>query len=246
VEKGEVFARCVVVKRVYSLNWILFAGEFCVAFRAQFRFRRNLSSHSPINNMAWIRRNWFYAVALLAAIGHACNWFAVDWLAFALLMTAGFPAWLPTLARYVKALRKTEKGWELELKEDPIGLPAESIQQIVVEAPPQIHAEAAAVRPYNQLSLHARRILKALWHFQLLTFGENDARRWGFGVARGAHDYVGYAIGSKELEWERHVYLDPRGMVYLTNEGVDFCRHNLNAIAEEPLYYNHFAPAPAL
>jgi len=196
--------------------------------------------------MKWISRNWFYIAAFLAAIGHALKWLDVDWLIFALLVTAGLPTWLPTLARYVKALKKTEKGWEVELKEDPIGLPASRIQQIVVEASAAAHAAPAAPRPFHELSVHARRVVKALWHFQLQTFGEGDSRRWGFGVGRGAPDYVTFAIGTKELEWERYVYLDPRGMVYLTNEGVQFCKNNLPALNEAPLYYNHFVPAPEL
>jgi hypothetical protein len=193
--------------------------------------------------MNWIRRNWFYLVALAAAVAHAFKWVVVDWLVFALLSAAGLPTWLPALARYVKALKKTEKGWELELKEDVLGLPATNIEKIV-EIEAQLVPPPQQKRTYAQLSLHARRVLKSLWHFQLQTFGQQDPRRWGFGVGKAAPDFTTFSLGSKELEWEKYVYVDPRSMVYLTNEGLEFCRQNQQALDAEPLYYHQFSPAP--
>ena len=196
--------------------------------------------------MNWIRRYWFYSLALIGAALHSSHIIAADWVAFALLLAAGVPAWLPTLARYIKALEKTEDGWKLLLREDPLGLPAEQIQKIIdiqAEVVPQA-ALPAAKRTYAELSVHARRVLKSLWHFQCQTFGEDDARRWGFGVGRQAPDYATFSIGAKELEWDKYVFIDPRGLAYLTNEGVELCRQNKPAIQDEPLYYKQFTPAP--
>ncbi len=101
-----------------------------------------------------------------------------------------------------------------------------------------------AKRTYLNLSVHAKRVLKSLWHFQCQIFGEDAPQRWGFGVGRQAPDFATFSIGAKELEWDKYVFIDPRGMAYLTNEGVEVCRHNKPALQEEVLYYKQFMPAP--
>lgn len=197
--------------------------------------------------MNWIRRYWFYCLALLAAALHSFHVITADWVTFALLVTAGIPAWLPKLTRYIKALEKTEDGWKVLLREDPLGLPAEQIQKILdiqSEVIPQLDQQPAK-RTYGDLSVHAKRVLKSLWHFQRQTFGEDDPRRWGFGVGRQAPDYATFSIGAKELEWEKYIFLDPRGMAYLTNEGIKLCRENQSSLEAENLYYRQFVPATA-
>ena len=198
---------------------------------------------------AWIQRSWFYCIALAVGGLHATHFITLDWPLFALLVLAGIPAWLPTVARYIKALEKTDDGWKLLMREDPLGLPATEIQKIVeIQAevvPPAAPALApAAKRPYADLSLHARRVLKSLWHFQRETFGEDDPRRWGFAVGRQAPSYFTFSTGAKELEWEKYVVLDHRGFVYLTNEVIEFSKQNRAALDNEPLYYKDFVAPP--
>ncbi len=198
--------------------------------------------------MDWLKRNFYYLIVLAAAAGEAFDKITLDWVGLVLLLVAGFPTWLPTFARYVKALRKTDKGWEIETREDIIGLPAKQIDKVIeIKAEAITEAGGAERRPpddYQKLSLHARRVLKALWHYQRDLFGEDSPRRWGFGVGRQAPDFPGYSIGVRELEWDKLVYADPRGLCYLTNEGIAFCKKHRDSLDGEELYFNSFVPAP--
>jgi hypothetical protein len=189
----------------------------------------------------WIHRYWFYCLALIVAALHACCIITLDWPLFALLVVAGIPAWVPTLARYIKALERTGDGWRVLTREDALGVPATEIQKIAeatttTTPPPKL--------PYANLSLHARRVLKSLWHFQRQTFGEDDQRRWGFAVGRQAPSYLTFYTGTKELAWEKYVVLDPHGFAYLTNEGIDFSKQNRAALDNEELYYKEFVALP--
>jgi hypothetical protein len=191
--------------------------------------------------IAWVQRNWFYCLALIAAGLQACRVITLDWPVFALLVFAGIPVWVPTLARYIKALERTGDGWRVLMREDPLGIPATEIQKIVEVT---TTTTPTSKRPYNELSLHARRVLKSLWYFQRDNFGEDDPRRWGFAVGRQAPAYFTFSTGAKELEWEKYVVLDPRGFVYLTNDGIEFCKQNRAPLDNEPLYYKDFVAPP--
>ena len=135
-----------------------------------------------LGNATWVRRNWFYLTALVLAVSHALKWITMDWPAISLLVLAGFPIWFPAIVRNIRAVKRTDRGWELELFADKEGLAAAKIQQIVMSENKDAPL-AGPNRSFEGLSVNARLVLKTLWHFQCVTFGENDERRWGFGVA---------------------------------------------------------------
>lgn len=198
--------------------------------------------------MDWVKRHLFYIVVFAAAAGEAFNRITLDWVGVVLLLIAGLPTWLPTFARHVKALRKTDDGWELEIREDVLGLLSTQIEKVIDVHVNQINTSdrlgPVAPDDFANLSLHARRVLKALWHYQRELFGVDSVRRWGFGVGRQAPNYASFAIGVRELEWDRLVYADPRGLSYLTNEGIEFCKREREALDREALYYDSFVAAP--
>jgi hypothetical protein len=190
--------------------------------------------------MYFIRTYFYFATIAAAAFISSDRFTHISWQDFCLLTIAGLPFWLPMVARYIKALRKTDGGYEIELQEDPIGLSGEEIRRSLPEQP----NPAPAAPAFDQITIHARRILHALWHYQKETFKEDETRRWGFGVGRGAPDFPQFVQGVRELGWEKLVYWDRRGLVYLTDEGYKLCKAHEAALTKDPLHYTSFVSAP--
>jgi hypothetical protein len=159
----------------------------------------------------------------------------VDWAAVVLLFLAGFPVWMPVLARYVKAIKKPEQGYEVESSTRQATLSVEKLKQL----------EVRTVLKFGDLPLQARRILKSLWHIQRERFGERNERRWGFGVTNKAPFSGAFWHGVYVLSQSGFVVTDPNGMTYLSDEGLEFCRENRDELDAEPLYYKSFGPAPS-
>lgn len=192
--------------------------------------------------MNWFRKWWFSSVCIGIGIGHALGWLQLEWPTLAVIALAGTPVIIPVLARYIAAIKKTEKGWEFLFREDILGLPSEQIERVIEIQAKQIE-QPRAEKPLDKYSQHAKRILATLWKYQKEQFGEDDLRRWGFGVGRLAPDFVTFSTGRDELAFDRLIYPDPRGMVYLTNEGVEFCKKNRKEVELLDVYYNHFVAA---
>ena len=190
--------------------------------------------------MSFIRTYFYFATVAVAAFINSDRFTDISWQDFCLLTIAGLPFWVPMIARYIKALRKTDGGYEIELQEDPIGLSGEEIRRSLPAQPDP----APSQRPFDQITVHGRRILHTLWHHQKETFKEDESRRWGFGVGRGAPDFPQFVQGVRELSWEKLVFWDPRGLVYLTDEGYRLCKEHGDELAKDPLHYTSFLPAP--
>ena len=94
-------------------------------------------------------------------------------------------------------------------------------------------------------SVDARRVVATLWHYQQQLFGEDSARRWGFGVGIGARDYGPYRDGVGELADAGLVHVDPRGLGCLRNEGMRFCGEHRAILDAEGPFYTQFAPTPS-
>jgi hypothetical protein len=97
---------------------------------------------------------------------------------------------------------------------------------------------------FESSSPQARKVLRTLWTFQRMTFGPNDAqRRWGFGINPAAPDYAFFAAGSAELVMRGLVARNEKAMVFLNNEGMDFCRRHEAWLLSGGDVWSKFAPA---
>jgi hypothetical protein len=92
----------------------------------------------------------------------------------------------------------------------------------------------------GKLLAQAKKVLRTLWKFQVEQFGPDDMRRWGFTVGAGASDYNDFSLGVLELLHRHLVATDQRGFVFLTNEGISFCKANNSEIVQFPHYYSRF------
>lgn len=112
-----------------------------------------------------------------------------------------------------------------------------------------VPAQGATATPreadnFEQLSPQARKVLRTLWTFQRMTFGPNDAqRRWGFGINPAALDYGFYAAGAAELVIWGYVAQNEKAMVFLNNDGMDFCRRHEAWLLGGGDVWSKFTPA---
>jgi hypothetical protein len=180
--------------------------------------------------VGWLGRNLFYLVALGFALAHAVKLAVVDWPVVILLIVAGFPQWFPLLARNIKSIRKTDKGWELDTHQSQISLGSAEPNRGI-----------SARSPLDDMSPQARLVLSTLWHFQVEKIGEDDPGRWGFKVVSGAGDYASFAIGANELWRLKYLYRERTSIACLTDEGMEFCRRNKEALAREPFIRGPFS-----
>ena len=193
-------------------------------------------------------RNLYYIILFCLGVSQAFSWVDPNWVGFSLLIVAGIPFWVPILARYIKTLRKSGKNWELELRENIIGLPSEKVDEMLAteSAGEGGTTESALVTStsFDDFSIHARRVLTALWFYQCEIFGENSQRRWGFGLGRHVPDFSGFEIGVNELGWDKLIFTDSQGLAYLTNQGLEFCKGERSKVEAEEAYYNTFEGKP--
>ena len=97
---------------------------------------------------------------------------------------------------------------------------------------------------FEQLSPQARKVLRTLWTFQRMTFGPDDPqRRWGFGINPAALDYAFYAAGSAELLIWGLTLQNEKAMVFLSNDGMEFCRRHEAWLLSGGDVWSKFAPA---
>lgn len=96
---------------------------------------------------------------------------------------------------------------------------------------------------FDPLLPQTKKILRTLWKFQVEQFGVDDIRRWGFGVGTGAPDYLSFCLGLQELLKDNFVAIDSRGLVFLSNEGLQFCKDHSSEISLYPHFYDKFGSA---
>ena len=184
----------------------------------------------------WFQKWWFSFFCLAIAIGFVFHKLRLNWPAIALIALGGIPFLTPIIARYISSIRKTKDGWECILREDIVGLSKDEISR-------QLRASEGSEENPTSLSEHAKRIIATLWFYQKDIFGEDNAQRWGFGVGRLSPEFATFNIGVKELSFARLIFPDPRGLVYLTDQGVAFCKTHAGDIANWRVYYNQFVAA---
>jgi hypothetical protein len=173
------------------------------------------------------------------ALLHIWGVVKVDTYGLALLILACLPAILPIIARSIKTFKISKEGMEVATTlADFEGKIISKDGKLEIAANSRDSEETTF--PYPVAS---RRILATLWFYQKEGFGENSLKRWGFGVGLGASDYSEFQSGVTPLTQDKMVHVDQRGICYLTNEGMDFCREKKASLEAQGPFYKHFAPA---
>lgn len=167
---------------------------------------------------------------------------SLTWPVLVLLALAGLPLILPLLAYYVKGIGKDgvmmnnvfEATVPAPEKKDGIAL--------VTATTPEIAAQAT-IRKLGDYSKPARKVMRTLWKYQREQFKDDFSQRWAFGVHPMAMDYPQFRNGITELRFDGLVLYDGRGMVYLTDKGIEFCRANEDGLAGDGDTWDKFGPS---
>jgi len=149
--------------------------------------------------------------------------YEITWELIVVLALASMPFILVLLARYVKKIKIGNHEYEAPEEEE---LSKEDVTRLAAESP---KTEEKNLK-YGDLSRHAKKVIRTLWTFQRQHFGAQDARRWGFGIHPSAPDYPQFRIGATELLEVGLTVENGKGMVFLNDAGMEFCRTNKNVI----------------
>lgn len=162
----------------------------------------------------------------------------LTWQYIVLLGIAFLPILLPLLAFYVEEIGKD--GFKLKRwNEGPVPESFSYASQ-PVPSPSPIQPTQRTLETYSR---PARKVLRTLWTFQRQHFNNDFSRRWAFGIHPQAQDYLEYHTGITELHVAGLVENDRRGMVFLTDAGIDFCRNNPNVFCGGGDVWETFGPA---
>lgn len=150
------------------------------------------------------------------------------------------PWMLKLLARYMSEFNIGLKGVSGKTREgvrNKDELEGRKLIEFVNEKAPKTESE------FGKLLPQTKKVLRTLWKYQVEQFGPDDIRRWGFAVSAAAPDYNDFGLGVLELLRQQLAATDSRGLVFLTNAGVDFCKKHNAEIVSYPDNYSHFSPA---
>lgn len=186
-----------------------------------------------------IIRTWPFIMIGIVATLHVTKVIKVDGYAVGLIVLTFLPVVLKTITTYFESLKFGKDGFEAKAYADKSG-------KTVAELDERIRAwnskdPAESPFPY---SAESRAILATLWHFQKREFGENSLQRWGFGIGIGSPDFRSFQNGLAPLIADNFIHQDQRGICYLTNEGVQFCKTHSAILDSDGPYYTQFAPVP--
>jgi len=160
-----------------------------------------------------------------------------------LVLLALLPFLLKLLSRYLSEFNVGPSGVSGKTREGVINKDEIEKKPTIVTAintKPDTSTAALKEDKFDLLLPQTKKVLRTLWKFQVEQFGPDDARRWGFGVGTGASDYLDFSLGLLELLKSRFVALDARGLVFLSNEGVQFCKEYSPEISAYPIFYDKF------
>jgi hypothetical protein len=159
----------------------------------------------------------------------------LTWQVVVLLVVGCIPIILPLLAFYVKGIGKDGALFN-NVFEGSVSAPDDSDYLEKVET-------AHTTKKLDGYSKSARKVLRTLWKFQVLQFGDDYSRRWAFGVHPSSLDYPQFHSGYRELNFDGLIRMGSAGMVFLTNEGVDFCKANSEPLLSSADVWDNFVPA---
>lgn len=150
------------------------------------------------------------------------------WEYVVLLAIATLPFLLPVLSCYIRGIGKD--GISLY---DPFQsrASAREVDKLAIEFGPVPNGARVEYRDirrvpaqFDDLTWRAKKVIRTLWKFQREQFGEDDPRRWGFGIHPTAADYTDFRIGATELLAVGFIVEDGRGMIFLSSAGISFCK----------------------
>lgn len=170
----------------------------------------------------------------------------LTWQAIIVFGAASLPFTLPLLAYYVKAVGKDGIMMNSGVFSDTVDAPSKTKEEIKPEAATAAepaNAQAGAAKTLGDYSRPARKVLRTLWKFQREQFKDDFSQRWAFGVHPMAMDYPSFQTGVSELRFDGLILKDGRGMVFLTDKGIAFCRDNDNGIKGGGDVWDKFGPA---
>lgn len=162
------------------------------------------------------------------------NQFEISWLHICLAGIAVSPWILRILARYFSEFNIGPKGFSGKIRETVKN--KDEIEPIVFMA-----NEQKQESEFSKLGPEAKKVLRTLWKYQVECFGPDDIRRWGFAVGHAAPDYAEFRVGMFQLDDKGFTAMDKRGFIFLTNNGVSFCKANNQEIANHPFFYSNFS-----
>ncbi|MFM2294972.1 MAG: hypothetical protein RLZZ350_1385 [Verrucomicrobiota bacterium] len=168
----------------------------------------------------------------------------LTWQSIILLAIAGLPFILPLLAYYVKGFGKDGVMMN-NVFDDSVDAPPGEKEGIVFKGVGISEPEklpAPQTKMLGDYSKPARKVLRTLWKFQREQFKDDFSQRWAFGVHPLAMDHPQFQAGVSELRYDGLILKDGRGMVFLTDKGITFCRDNESGLAGGDVW-DKFGPA---
>lgn len=166
---------------------------------------------------------------------------SLTWPVLVLLAIAGLPFILPLLAYYVKGIGKDGVMMN-NVFDGTVPAPEKKAAGVAVaDAAPAV--VEANIRKIGDYSKPARKVIRTLWKFQRDQFKDDFSQRWAFGVHPMSMDYPQFRNGISELRFDGLIQYDGRGMVFLTDKGIAFCRDNDNGLAGGGDVWDKFGPA---
>lgn len=143
-----------------------------------------------------------------------------------------------SLKKVIDSLRSEVKEQRLEFREQMVNLKSDIRIQNTVFIPPFAESVKSTTgvskTPSDlgtiQLSEEATKVLSTLWKHQQ----QYDPQFWGFVVGPGSPHYRTYAIGLGEtMKLGLTVVSPENGMVFLTVEGIDYCKKNKDKMKDD-------------
>ncbi len=202
-----------------------------------------MKTNSPNKNPGWLV--WLSHAVLPLVFYSLARWSIrqhqeITWPLLVALAVGSLPFVLVLLARYVKKLKIG--GAEYEAPEDETISKEQVAELAKVSLPKKADSAEKPSVTFGKLSRHAKKVLRTLSIFQRQQFGSDEARRWGFLVNPAAPDYVHFRIGTTELRELGLVIENDRGMVFLSDEGMAFCKRTdiKNAIDDGGDFWSKF------
>lgn len=144
-------------------------------------------------------------------------------------------ALLPQISRLIEYIKAGKDGVEMKTRSGYV-----SAEEIERQAKLK---KQGVVSDFAREAEDAKKILKSLWHFQRDCYGLNSPTRWGFVVGSNSPAYPGFLAGSVALAIKGLIFKEPSGMLFLTNEGLEFCQRHAAELDAYPIYYKDFGNA---
>lgn len=184
-------------------------------------------------------RSWPFITLGAVTLLHITKVISVDGYAITLLTLTFLPVLIKTLTTYFESFKIGKDGIEAKAFADNRGKTSEELVERIALANSKSPVDTAFPYPDD-----SRAILATLWHFQKKFFGEDSLQRWGFGIGIGSPDYRSFNNGLGALSENNLVHQDQRGICYLTNEGITFCKEHTAILDADGPFYTNFAPVP--